>query len=88
MYAGMSHKLNHLLPFKTLMKKITINAAFLWGDYITNVILFKEILLKLYRPVSKWFSVYFPWFNVVSTKGGFRPLKVDTSIDEDIECQS
>ena len=65
MYDGMSHELSHLLPFKTLMKKITINAAFLWGDFITNVILFKEILLELYRPASKWFSVYLPWFNVV-----------------------
>ena len=59
MYAIMSHKLNHLLPFKTLMKNIMVNADFLWVYLITNVILFKEIVSKSYRPASKWFSVYF-----------------------------
>ena len=40
----MSHELNHLLPFKTLMTQITISAAFLGKDFVTNVILFREIL--------------------------------------------
>ena len=59
MYAEMSHELNHLLPFKTLMKKITIHLAFFhWGDFITNVVLFKEIVLKLFMRQNGFLSIF------------------------------